>query len=357
MRDTPFYLAHTEAQTIALTVNLVAHGCRIEAIAAVFGFQARAARSWIDRAGEHCEAVHNELVVQPRYLGQVQADEIRVKTQGGHNGSGVVWMAMALMVSTRLWLGGVRSPSHNRALIEQVVSFINRCALPGPLLPLFTAVDGLASHVGAVQRAFGTPVQTNHRGRPHLAPWQRVVIGPMVKQYVRERDKRVALEISRRLAQGPEAQLEALIERTQGWGVLNTAFIERLNATFRSRPACLARRTRQLTRAERNLHASMYLVDTPYNFCTYHASLLSEQGEKRTPAMLLALPTIVGPCGNCCGIKYLTLLLYPLFARQHRSPNCLPYPRQLRGCWLRDHHFPHTHLGKLRKYIDLRPIL
>ncbi|MCC9077581.1 hypothetical protein FKZ61_015880 [Litorilinea aerophila] len=35
-------------------------------------------------------------------LGHVQADEIKVKTQGGS-----AWMAMALMVSSRLWLGGV----------------------------------------------------------------------------------------------------------------------------------------------------------------------------------------------------------------------------------------------------------
>ena len=41
------------------------------------------------------------LVEQPRDLGQVQADEIRVKTQGG-----IVWMALALMVRTRLWLAG-----------------------------------------------------------------------------------------------------------------------------------------------------------------------------------------------------------------------------------------------------------
>ena len=138
-------------------------------------------------------------------------------------------MAMALMVSTRVWLGGVRSPTRSRELIEGVVNFIYRCALPSPLLPLLIAVDGLASYVGAVQRAFRSPVYTGKRGRPRLVPWEGVVIGQVVKQYVWEGGKRVGLEVSMRLAQGTEEQLAALIERTQGWGVLNTAYIERLN--------------------------------------------------------------------------------------------------------------------------------
>ena len=45
--------------------------------------------------------MHESLVERPRDLGQVQADESRVKKQGG-----IVWMALAMMVTTRLWLGG-----------------------------------------------------------------------------------------------------------------------------------------------------------------------------------------------------------------------------------------------------------
>ena len=41
------------------------------------------------------------LVEQPRDLGQVQADALRIQKQGG-----IVWMALAVMVKTRVWLGG-----------------------------------------------------------------------------------------------------------------------------------------------------------------------------------------------------------------------------------------------------------
>lgn len=157
-----------------------------------------------------------------------------------------------------------------------------------------------------------------------------------MKRYIWGEGKRVGLEVTRRLAQGTEAQLAALIEQTQGWGVLNTAFIERLNATFRARLACLGRRTRNLTRKQESLHSSMYLeslhssmylVGTVYNFCTYHTSLLSEAGLRRTPAMAAGITvlTIVGPCGNCCGTEYQTKLLLPLFALPPHTHNSHPH--------------------------------
>ncbi|MEO0566073.1 MAG: hypothetical protein AAF125_28455, partial [Chloroflexota bacterium] len=55
-------------------------------------------------------------------------------------------------------------------------------------------------------------------------------------------------------------------------GVINTAFIERLNATFRQSLAPLARRTRYPARQPDTLQAGMFLVGTVYNLCTYHQS-------------------------------------------------------------------------------------
>jgi len=63
------------------------------------------------RAGAHCEAVHATIVGQSQLdLQHVQADEIKVKTQGKS-----VWMAFSMMVSTRLWLGGAVSEHRDKA--------------------------------------------------------------------------------------------------------------------------------------------------------------------------------------------------------------------------------------------------
>ena len=98
---TIFFRRRTAEDTITRVVSLVSHGCPVPAIEVAFALQAQTVRAWVESAGVHAEAVHHAEVVQPRDLVQVQADEIHVKTQAG-----VLWMAMAMMISTRLWLGG-----------------------------------------------------------------------------------------------------------------------------------------------------------------------------------------------------------------------------------------------------------
>ena len=100
-KGTAFYRLRTPAETVVLVLTLLAHGCPLQAIVVAFGFDERTVAAWWARSGRQGQAVPEYLVEQPRDLGQVQADEIRVKKQGG-----IVWMALAMMVSTRLWLGG-----------------------------------------------------------------------------------------------------------------------------------------------------------------------------------------------------------------------------------------------------------
>ena len=71
---------------------------------------------------------------------------MRVTTQ-----CGIVWMAMALMVSTRLWLGGAISTRRDQRLLTQVVALIAASAIVARLL---LVVDGFASYVDALRPAF-----------------------------------------------------------------------------------------------------------------------------------------------------------------------------------------------------------
>jgi transposase-like protein len=276
---TPFYRKAYSEELITQVVTLVAHGCPEPAITAAFGLHPRTVAAWVQAAGDHAARVQQQLVEQPRDLGQVQADEIRVKAQGA-----VWWMALAIQVSTRLWLGGVVGPQRDRALIRQLADLVARCALIAPLL---LVVDGLLSYIGAFQRACRERVprpgkRAGWRARPQVA------IGQVVKQYAQRR----VIGITRRVVQGTEAEVAALLERTQGGGVLNTSFIERLNGTFCSRLARLGRRTRAGARQIGALQARMYLVGTVYNFCTPHASLQTADGHRRTPAMAAGLTEV-----------------------------------------------------------------
>src|SRR5215475_10059259 len=276
---TVFYRLRTSAETVVIIVTLLAHRCPLQAIVAAFGFDERTVAAWWARSGRQGQAVHESLVEQPRDLGQVQADELRVKKQGG-----IVWMALAMMVTTRLWLGGEVSERRDLPLIRRLLERVRRGAACRPLL---VCTDGLVSYIRAIRETFRDPIHTGKGGRPRLRPWRHVFIAQVVKRY--ERRRVVATE--RRIIDGTPARVETLRRRSQGDGVINTAYIERLNATFRERLAPLARRCRALARHTLTLEHGMYLVGTIYNFCTEHASLrlaASAAGTapfQRTPAM------------------------------------------------------------------------
>lgn len=258
---TPFYRLHYSEELVVIVVTLIAFGCPVQAIVAAFQLDERTVMNWQEQSGQHCKQVHQHLVQQPQDLGHVQADEVRVKAQGR-----VLWMAMAIMVSTRLWLGGVISEHRNEKLITALILIVRSCTLARPLL---FCVDGLRSYVKAVQKVFRTPLPTGKPGRPRLISWPDIHIGQVIKRY---QGKRV-VDITRRMAQGSKEVALSLIEQSNGGSKLNTAFIERINATFRSRLAALARRSRALLRNPDTLEPLMYLMGSIYNFCTYHKSL------------------------------------------------------------------------------------
>jgi hypothetical protein len=51
-----------------------------------FGYDDRTVAGWLARAGRSGQAVQEHLVEQPHDLGQVQADEIRVKNKEASSG-------------------------------------------------------------------------------------------------------------------------------------------------------------------------------------------------------------------------------------------------------------------------------
>ena len=260
-KGTVFYRLRYPVEFVTQITTLLAYGCPIPAIVAAFGLSERTLASWRRRAGEHCKQIHEYLVQQPRDLGQVQADEIRVKHQGG-----IAWLAMALQVSTRLWLGGVVSAHRDGKLITHLIEQVRRCALYRPLL---FCVDGLAAYVSAIQKVFRTPIFTGKRGRPHLRAWEHICIVQVIKQVSKKR----VVGVIRRIAKGTSEQVESLLKQTQNTLQAHVSYIERLNGTFRSRISALVRRGRSLARQSETLQQAMYLVGTVYNFCAPHVSL------------------------------------------------------------------------------------
>ncbi|MCA1598469.1 MAG: hypothetical protein LC769_05520 [Chloroflexi bacterium] len=282
---TPFYRLRTAADVVTLVLTLLVHGCPAQAIVAAFGFDERTVADWQQRAGHHAQQVHEHIVEQGQVdLQHVQADELWVKLVGRR-----VWMAMAMAVPSRLWLGGVISPTRDTALIGALVQRVRRSALSTAIL---VCVDGLASYASAFPAAFRYAIRTGRRGRPRLVLAAGFHLAQVVKRYTQ---RRVA-SVTQRVVHGTMAAIMAVRCATRTGATINTAYIERLNATFRSRLSCLTRRGRAIARTQVLVTAGMWLVGGSYNFCTYHAALRERaptgayyKWEERTPAMAAGL--------------------------------------------------------------------
>lgn len=296
---TPFYRLKTEPVLVTTVLTLLSHACPPQAIVAAFGLDERTVAAWQERAGTHCQQVHAYLVEGGRVdLGHVQADEVGVKLVGR-----TVWLAMAIAVPSRLWLGGVVSAARDRSLLRALLRRVRACAAR---LDVLFCVDGFAGYVGAIRQEWRVPVRTGKRGRPPLVLPPGVLLGQVVKQYA----KRRVTGIAHRAVWGTLAAITAAVEQTGGGTQLNTAFIERLNATFRASLVPLVRRGRALARTEPRLVAGMWLVGTAYNFCWVHTSLRQpappahgRKWRERTPAMAAGLTDHPWPLAELLGFR------------------------------------------------------
>ncbi|GHO64334.1 hypothetical protein KSC_032260 [Ktedonobacter sp. SOSP1-52] len=275
-------------ELIVIVVTLLAYGCPPQAIVHAFHLDERTVAGWQERAGAHCQKVHRDRVVQAKLdLQHVQADEIR-----GKGCQMIPWMAMAMMVSTRLWLGGVVSLSRDRQLADQLLRMVKACCLPWRALLVLT--DGWSAYPNSIRRAFREKIpRGGGRGRCALQAWPDLLIGTVIKKTAKKR----VVEVIRRMAQGTLEQANQVLVQTQGGKELNTAFIERFNGTMRERLACLTRRCRHASRRVSRLEAGMWLVGCTYNWCWPHHELsrrlAKERGSKGeiviTPAMASGL--------------------------------------------------------------------
>lgn len=267
---------------IVIVVTLLAYGCPVQAVVQAYGLDERTVASWRDRAGQHCQQLHQAVVEQASLdLVQVQADEIRVKGRRM-----TAWMGLAMMVSTRLWLAGVVSRTRDTQLADRLLAQLRRCALA--IRPLLVCTDGWAPYPGCIRRAFREKSKrTEGRGRSRLVAWPDLLIATVIKHT----KKRRVVEITRRMTQGSLKRAQELLTQSKGGSVLNTAFIERLNATFRERLATLTRRCRHAAHRLEALETGMYLIGCVYNFCIVHDGLSSSKhfGEPTTPAMAAGL--------------------------------------------------------------------
>jgi len=141
----------------------------------------RTVADWQKRAGKQCQRVHHAIVEQGHVKSQhIQADEIRAKGR-----KLIIWIALAMDVTTRLWMAGVVSTSRDRRLIDRLLHHARACCQF--VQALLVCTDGFAAYPNSIVPAFREKVKKKEgRGRCSLEAWPDLCIATVMKRTERK---------------------------------------------------------------------------------------------------------------------------------------------------------------------------
>jgi hypothetical protein len=175
-----------------------------------------------------------------------------------------------------------------------LVASVATCCTAG--LPLTILVDDHRPYPQAILRIFGV---TRHRRRRHgrgrrkhpdLKPPPNLLVGIVSK--VRDATGNL-VRVHRRRLFGRLKDIRRGIEQLGLGHDINTAHIERINGTMRTQQTRLARRTRNVSRADMWLQWALSLWRDWYHWIRPHGSLA-----RRTPVMAMGLTERVWTVGE-----------------------------------------------------------
>jgi IS1 family transposase/transposase-like protein len=289
-RNTPLYRLKTPSHQVAVVLAVLAEGLDPSAAERVFGFRQATITTWLTRAGQHAQTLHERFFCH-LHLPHLQLDELRTRLRSATQ---VQWLWLAIDPRTKI-LPVLQLGPRTQHMAHLLIHSLRQLLAPG-CIPLFTS-DGLNLYFYALTAHFGHWRQVCRRGY-NMRSWQvepRLIYGQVKKCY--RRRKLVRVRHIMRL--GTQADLSVALQGMGFSGRLNTAFIERVNLTIRHGIAALARRTWATAQQSPQLLAYLEWWRAYYHFVRPHASLqvalvqprerggkrLAQRYRQRTPAM------------------------------------------------------------------------
>jgi len=289
-RDTAFYRLKTPSQQVAVVLSALAEGLDPSAASRVFGFRQATITTWLTRAGEHAQTLHERSFCH-LWLPHLQLDELRTRLR---RHTQVQWLWLAIDPRTKI-LPVLELGPRTQHMAHRVIHSLRELLAPG-CIPLFTS-DGLNLYFYALTAHFGHWLVGRRRGRT-VRQWQ-VAAGLIYGQVKKCYQRRKLVRVTHVMRLGTADALTAALQGLGFSGRLNTAFIERVNLTVRHGVAALARRTWATAQQSPHLLAHLEWWRVYYHFVRPHHSLRvalvqpRERGGKltaqrfrqRTPAM------------------------------------------------------------------------
>src|SRR5436305_3664570 len=123
---------------------------------------------------------------------------------------------------------GVVSTSRDRRLTDRLFQHVRACCQF--VAHLLVCTDGFAAYPKSIMRAFREKVKNQAGpGRCSLRIWSGLCIATVIKHTKKKR----VIEVKRKITRGTLGKAQELLTMAKGCKEFNTAFIERLNGTFR----------------------------------------------------------------------------------------------------------------------------
>ncbi len=289
-RDTPLYRLKTPSHQVAMVLSALAEGLDASAAERVFGYRQATITTWLSRAGEHAQTLHERFFFH-LHLPHLQLDELRTRLRCATQ---VLWLWLAIDPCTKI-LPVLSLGPRTQHMAHLLIHSLRQLLAPG-CLPLFTS-DGLNFYFYALTAHFGHWLAGSRRGRK-VSQWQ-VAAGLIYGQVKKSYRRRKLVRVTHVMRLGTEAALKASLQGMGFSGRLNTAFIERVNLTVRHGVSALTRRTWATAQQTPQLLAHLEWWRAYYHFVRPHASLrvalvqprarggklLAQRYRQRTPAM------------------------------------------------------------------------
>lgn len=186
--------------------------------------------------------------------------------------------------------------------IQKLVKIVKKQL--GGRLPRLITTDGYVGYAEVFRRVFGRLIKPRRQpGQRNPGGCRREVPAELTFATVQKvMNQRGVLEVKRELVLGTPQNLEVALERSAVSSTINTAFVERQNATDRHRNARKGRRTYRFSK-DWDVHAAVgYFSLYSYNFCWCVRTLRKRRGRgrdrRRTPAMAARLTDHVWSIGE-----------------------------------------------------------
>jgi IS1 family transposase len=291
-KGTPLYYLKTKPERVEMVLWFVAEGVDYAVMVRYTGHKDATIARWLARMGQYSEGLHNALF-RGLVLKLVQLDELYAKVRDSEQAR---WLWLAIDPITKvipsLHLGGRKNED------AYAVTHDLKERLDPDCVPSFTT-DGLWAYFYALTAHFG------HWFRPKRARTDHWVVDDEFRhgQLVKRKERRTLKYGIQRMAWGKRSELFDILEANGFRRVIQTAFIERVNLTFRQCIAALGRQTWSLVSEQQLLyHAEWFRLY--YHLARPHESLrepipgLKGKYRDRTPAMALGITDRVMTVGD-----------------------------------------------------------